>query len=68
MAMAMTFLGLSPMGANDIPAINDNKNTSAYIAGQTVVDCVMKNRLPRDMITQMILILTCLMKFLDRLQ
>ena len=52
MAMAMTFLGLSPMGANDIPAINDNKNTSAYIAGQTVVDCVMKNRLPRDMITQ----------------
>ena len=52
MAMAMTFLGLSPMGANDIPAISDNKNTSAYIAGQTVVDCVMKNRLPRDMITQ----------------
>ena len=52
MAMAMTFLGLSPMGANDIPAINDNKNTSAYIAGQTVVDCVMKNRLPRNMITQ----------------
>jgi dihydroxy-acid dehydratase len=52
MAMAMTFLGLSPMGANDIPAINDNKNTSAYAAGQTVVDCVMKNRLPRDMITQ----------------
>ena len=52
MAMAMTFLGLSPMGANDIPAINDNKNTSAYIAGQTVVDCVMRNRLPRDMITQ----------------
>ena len=52
MAMAMTFLGLSPMGANDIPAINDNKNTSAYLAGQTVVDCVMKNRLPRDMITQ----------------
>ena len=52
MAMAMTFLGLSPMGANDIPAINDDKNTSAYIAGQTVVDCVMKNRLPRDMITQ----------------
>ena len=52
MAMAMTFLGLSPMGANDIPAINDNKNTSAYAAGQTVVDCVMKSRLPRDMITQ----------------
>ena len=52
MAMAMTFLGLSPMGANDIPAINDNKNTSAYAAGQTVVECVMKNRLPRDMITQ----------------
>lgn len=52
MAMAMTFLGLSPMGANDIPAINENKNSSAYAAGQIVVECVMENRLPRDMITQ----------------
>ena len=52
MAMAMTFLGLSPMGANDVPAISDDKNESAYRAGQIVVDCVRENRLPRDMITQ----------------
>ncbi len=52
MAMAMTFLGLSPMGANDIPAVSDDKNASAYQAGQIVVECVNENRLPRQMITK----------------
>ena len=52
MAMAMTFLGLSPMGANDVPAVSDDKNASAYRAGQIVVDCVKDNRLPREMITK----------------
>ena len=51
MAMAMTFLGLSPMGANDIPAISEDKNESAFKAGHTVVECVKNNRLPRDIIT-----------------
>ncbi len=52
MAMAMTFLGLSPMGANDIPAVDAAKNDAAYKAGQLVVDCVNKNRLPRGIITK----------------
>lgn len=52
MAMAMTFLGLSPMGANDIPAISEDKNDSAFNAGKTVVACVKENRRPRDMITK----------------
>jgi len=52
MAMAMTFLGLSPMGANDVPAISDDKNDSAFKAGKMVVDCVTENRLPREMITK----------------
>lgn len=52
MAMAMTFLGLSPMGANDIPAVHDDKNQAAYDAGKCVVDCVMQNRQPRQMITK----------------
>jgi len=52
MAMAMTFLGLSPMGANDVPAIDEERNKSAYRAGQIVVDCVTENRLPREMITK----------------
>lgn len=52
MAMAMTFLGLSPMGANDVPAVHEDKNKSAYRAGQLVVDCVKHNRLPRDIVTK----------------
>ncbi|WP_409432815.1 dihydroxy-acid dehydratase [Litorimonas sp. RW-G-Af-16] len=52
MAMAMTFLGLSPMGVNDVPAVHEDKNKSAYRAGQIVVDCVKQNRLPRTMITK----------------
>jgi len=52
MAMAMTFLGLSPMGANDVPAIDEERNKSAYRTGQIVVDCVTENRLPREMITK----------------
>ncbi len=52
MAMAMTFLGLSPMGANDIPAIDEEKNKAAFRAGELVVDCVNNNRVPRDIITK----------------
>jgi len=52
MAMAMTFLGLSPMGANDIPAISEEKNNAAFRAGELVVDCVTTQRRPRDIITQ----------------
>ena len=52
MAMAMTFLGLSPMGANDIPAISEDKNDSAFRAGQIVVEAVNENRLPRELITK----------------
>ena len=52
MAMAMTFLGLSPMGANDIPAVHEDKNKAGFEAGQLVVECVKENRLPRDIITK----------------
>ncbi len=52
MAMAMTFLGLSPMGANDIPAVDEDKNKAAFRAGELIVDCVNQNRLPRDMVTK----------------
>nr|WP_298915932.1 dihydroxy-acid dehydratase [uncultured Algimonas sp.] len=52
MAMAMTFLGLSPMGTNDIPAIHEDKTRAAYDAGMCVVDCVNENRQPREMITK----------------
>ena len=52
MAMAMTFLGLSPMGTNDIPAVGEAKNDAAFKAGGLVVDCVVNNRLPRDIVTK----------------
>ncbi|NNC35823.1 MAG: dihydroxy-acid dehydratase [Acidimicrobiales bacterium] len=52
MAMAMTFLGLSPMGANDIPAIHEDKNDAAFHAGEMIVSCVKEQRLPRDIITK----------------
>ncbi|WP_017931435.1 dihydroxy-acid dehydratase [Robiginitomaculum antarcticum] len=51
MAMAMTFLGLSPMGLNDIPSIDASKNDAAFAAGELVVDCVKHQRLPRDIVT-----------------
>ena len=52
MAMAMTFLGLSPMGLNDIPAVHEDKTRACYDAGMTVVECVLQERLPRRMITR----------------
>ena len=52
MAMAMTFLGLSPMGTNDIPAICDEKNEAAFKAGELLIDAVKNQRLPRQLITQ----------------
>ena len=52
MAMAMTFLGLSPMGLNDIPAVSEDKNDAAFDAGKLVVECVKENRLPREVITK----------------
>src|SRR3954454_8740750 len=34
MALAMTFLGLSPVGLNDIPAVHPDKPAAAYEAGK----------------------------------
>lgn len=51
MAMAMTFLGLSPMGLNDIPAVHEDKNDAAFKAGEMVVACVKEARMPREIIT-----------------
>ena len=51
MAMAMTFLGLSPMGVNDIPATSDKKNEAGYRCGEILMDAVKAGRTPREMIT-----------------
>lgn len=52
MAMAMTFLGLSPMGLNDIPATAPEKNDAAFAAGELVVRASQEGIKPRDFINE----------------
>ncbi|HEY5970602.1 MAG TPA: dihydroxy-acid dehydratase [Pseudoxanthomonas sp.] len=52
MAMVLTFLGVSPLGLNDIPALHADKNQAAYQCGEIVMQRVRDNGpLPRDIIT-----------------
>jgi dihydroxy-acid dehydratase len=51
MALAMSFLGLSPMGLNDIPAVHPDKPKAAYDAGRWTVEALKANRRPRDLVT-----------------
>src|SRR5687767_5613799 len=51
MALAMSFLGLSPMGLNDVPATQPAKPTTAYEAGKAVVEALKAGRNARSLIT-----------------
>ena len=51
MALAMTFLGLSPMGLNDVPAVHPDKPDAAVEAGRILVDAVREGRNARQFIT-----------------
>ncbi len=51
MAMVMTALGLSPIGANDLPALHPDRPASAARVGELVVECLREQRLPRDLMT-----------------
>jgi len=51
MALAMSFLGLSPMGLNDIPAVHPDKPRAAYEAGRWTVEALKAGRFPRDLVT-----------------
>ncbi len=51
MALAMTFLGLSPMGLNDVPAVHPDKPGTAVEAGRMLVDAVREGRNARQFIT-----------------
>ena len=51
MALAMTFLGLSPMGLNDIPAVHPAKAEAAAEAGRTVMAALKAGRNARSLIT-----------------
>jgi dihydroxy-acid dehydratase len=50
MAMALTALGLSPMGVNDIPAVHPDKAAALRDCGRLVMDAVRQERKPRDLL------------------
>lgn len=51
MAMALTGLGLSPVGANDVPAVHPDKPEVARQAGALVMDMVARGQSARELIT-----------------
>jgi len=51
MAMAMVFLGLSPMGTASLPAMDAAKDDAAYRSGQVVMDALRAGRTTRTLLT-----------------
>jgi len=51
MAMVLTVLGLSPLGANDIPAVHPDKPDAARAAGRQVMAALAADRRPGTLIT-----------------
>jgi dihydroxy-acid dehydratase len=52
MATAIEFLGISPAGANDVPALDPRKEQVAYQAGELVMQLVARDVRPRQIITR----------------
>jgi dihydroxy-acid dehydratase len=52
MSTAIEFLGISPPGANDVPALDPHKDDVAEQAGRLVMELVAKDVRPRQIITK----------------
>jgi dihydroxy-acid dehydratase len=52
MAVALTMLGISPMGANDVPATDPEKANEARRCGRLVMDLVARDVRPRSIMTR----------------
>ena len=52
MAMAMEFLGISPAGANAVPAVGKAKAEAARKAGMLAMDLLKRDVKPRDIMTR----------------
>ena len=52
MAMAMEFLGISPAGANAVPAVGGAKQEAARRAGELVMQLLKDDVKPRDILTR----------------
>ncbi|MBX6315742.1 MAG: dihydroxy-acid dehydratase [Isosphaeraceae bacterium] len=53
MALALEFLGLSPIGSASPPALDPRKGEVAFQAGQLVVDQLRRGLRPRDLMTRL---------------
>ncbi|MCC2628199.1 MAG: dihydroxyacid dehydratase, partial [Thermomicrobiales bacterium] len=52
MAMAMEFIGLSPMGSASPPATDARKNAIGKDAGELIMDVLSRGVLPKDILTR----------------
>ena len=52
MATAFEVMGISPMGSAMVPAVDANKSTVAFAAGELIVDVLRRGLLPSDIITR----------------
>ncbi len=52
MSTVMEFIGISPMGANGIPAMDPAKDEAAKRAGRLVMELLRNNVRPRDILTR----------------
>jgi dihydroxy-acid dehydratase len=52
MAMALEFLGLSPLGFNSVPAVDLRKDAVGVRAGELVMDALRRGLRPRDVATR----------------
>jgi dihydroxy-acid dehydratase len=52
MALALTMLGISPMGSNDVPATDPRKAEEARRCGALVLDLIEKDLRPRTIMTR----------------
>lgn len=52
MSMAAAFMGISPMGANDIPAEDPRKLEAARMCGRLVMELLAKDLRARDVLTR----------------
>lgn len=52
MAMALEFLGISPAGANAVPAVGSSKADEARKAGRLVMELLKSDTKPRDIMTR----------------
>ncbi|MBI3318124.1 MAG: dihydroxy-acid dehydratase, partial [Candidatus Omnitrophica bacterium] len=52
MSTAMELLGISPMGANSIPAMDPEKDEAAFAVGKRVMDLLKEEITPRQIVTR----------------